>query len=509
MQLTNLKALALLAGLSLVVSGCQKQDSESADKTPSSSSSSGSSGSSGSSSSSSSAPNEKSENAEEKSAGKESAQDRNDGQPVDLKGAQNINVAKLPETMEICKVNGTPITVAQFKREYRDAIISLQNTLSADPVQVAIFDKQAESMNIKLEEDEKKKLLETARKPQSLEGMTLDKFLKAKKISEADFDKQVLALGLAFKVGSKLIEKQLLNELINRELMLAEARAQNLYKPAYNDFLKIKESPRYKKMLELSERTPEEVKEDLINDRMLMILLEKIARENAPSDKELLSIYQKNQNSFKHGESIKLAHIVLAAPTIDMPPVESIKTQLRKQNPQMSEADLDKEVLVVKQQKLRLAEELLARANKGEDFKALADNFSEDTMARMAKSGGEIPEIDMSEVSADKGSSPIKTLVNAAKGVKPGKLVMSPVETTVGYHVVKVIDRKPAGTTSFDEAKEALKESAMAQNIEATKEKWLSAKRLKSKIVFSDEFTKASGLQAPKLGQSKGETQVK
>jgi len=79
---------------------------------------------------------------------------------------------------------------------------------------------------------------------------------------------------------------------------------------------------------------------------------------------------------------------------------------------------------------------------------------------------------------------------------------MTPVETTVGYHVVKVIDRKPAGTTSFDEAKEALKESAMAQNIEATKEKWLSAKRLKSKIVFSDEFSKASGLQAMKQGES-------
>ena len=38
-----------------------------------------------------------------------------------------VNIAKLPETMVICTVNGVPITVAQFKSEYRNAILSLQN----------------------------------------------------------------------------------------------------------------------------------------------------------------------------------------------------------------------------------------------------------------------------------------------------------------------------------------------------------------------------------------------
>ncbi|HNG20572.1 MAG TPA: peptidylprolyl isomerase, partial [Candidatus Obscuribacter sp.] len=349
-----------------------------------------------------------------------------------------VNLATLPPTMVICTVDGTPVTISQFKREYREAIGSLQAVLGMQPMQVQELVKQATAAGVSLTAEEKKKLLEAARKPQSLEGKSLDKFLKEKKLTEAEFDKQVIDLGLAFKVGAKLIEQQLLTELINRELLLAEAKAQNFYKPAYNNYLKVKDLPKYKKMLEMSDQTPEEIKEDLIQGEMLIMLMQKIARESVASDKELLAFYQKNKEAFKHGEKVRLSHIVLAAPRVDAPPMESIKTQLKKQNPTMSDADLDKEVLVVKQQKMRLAQELLARANKGEDFKSLANDNTEDMQARQAKNGGDLGYIDV--VAAQAGPDQ-KALLDAVKNLKPGQLALTPVETNFGYHVIKLTEK--------------------------------------------------------------------
>ncbi|HNN63268.1 MAG TPA: hypothetical protein PKH78_09520, partial [Candidatus Obscuribacter sp.] len=112
-----------------------------------------------------------------------------------------VNLATLPPTMVICTVDGTPVTISQFKREYREAIGSLQAVLGMQPMQVQELVKQATAAGVSLTAEEKKKLLEAARKPQSLEGKSLDKFLKEKKLTEAEFDKQVIDLGLAFKVG--------------------------------------------------------------------------------------------------------------------------------------------------------------------------------------------------------------------------------------------------------------------------------------------------------------------
>lgn len=400
-----------------------------------------------------------------------------------------VNIAKLPETMVICTVNGVPITVAQFKSEYRNAILSLQNILSASPPQVEQFAAQAKALNIALTAEETKKLKETARKPQSLEGKTFDKYLKERKMTEAQFDDQVIKLGLAFKVGSRIIEKQLLAELINRELMMGEAKAQNFYKTAYNRYVQIKDSPKYKKALEVSDQTPEEVKEDLIQGEMLRMVQEKIAKDSAISDKELFDFYQKNKKQFEHGEKLRLAHIVLAAPSIDNPPVESVKTQLKKQYPKKTDAELNEEVKVIEVAKLRLAEELIARASKGEDFKKLADENTEDMQARMAKTGGELGAIDVA--AANMGPDQ-KALINAVKTLKPGQIAPAPVKTVFGYHVIKLEEKIPAGAFTFDEVKDVLKKQSMLQNLEVNQAKWLDNKRKSAKIVMSEEFKKAS-----------------
>lgn len=408
--------------------------------------------------------------------------------PGDMRSVNSKIVSKMPDTTIICQVNGAPVTVAQFKREYREAIVSLQTVLSMRPEQVQNFVKQAKALNIELSAKEKTQLLEAAKTPNALEGKPLEKFLQEKKMTREQFDKQVFELGLAFKVGAALIEQQLLTELVNREILMAEAKKLDFYRPAMSRYLKIKESPKYKKVIEMSDQTPEEVKEDLIQGEMMRMMLDKIATDNKVSDKKLYEFYNKNKARFKHGEKIHLAHIVIAAPALDAGPMVSIKNQLKAQNPKMTDAELNQEVVVVKQQKSRLAQEIADRAKKGEDFTSLANTYTEDLQAREAKNGGDLGYIDV-DAGAALGKDQ-KTLLDAVKNLKDGQVAALPVETVFGYHVVKLIDRKPAGTFSFEDLKEPLQQQYLTENLETIKNNWLNKKRQEANIKLTEDFQK-------------------
>lgn len=407
----------------------------------------------------------------------------------DLKQINSETMSKLPDSLVICTVDNAPVTVAQFKREYREAIVSLQTMLTLQPQQVQQLVEQAKAEKIELTPQEKSRLLETAKKPQALDGKTLDAYLKEKNLTKAQFDNQVMNLGLAFKAGAALIEKQLLTELVNRELLMAEAKKLDYYRPAYNRYLKIKDTPRFKKALENADQTPEEVKEDLVQGEMMRMVLEKIAKENGMSDQKVFEFYQKNKAQFKHGEKIRLAHIIIAFPSVDAPPLESVKSQLKRQNPKLSDTELEQEILVVKQQKLRLAQELIDRAKKGEDFKSLADNYTEDMQARQAKNGGELGYIDVS--AGESIGKDQKALLEGVKALKNGEVASKPIETVFGFHVVKVLDKKPAGTFTYEELKEPLQQQFVAQNMDLIKNNWLLKRRKEAQIKITDAFKAA------------------
>jgi peptidyl-prolyl cis-trans isomerase C len=82
----------------------------------------------------------------------------------------------------------------------------------------------------------------------------------------------------------------------------------------------------------------------------------------------------------------------------------------------------------------------------GEDFAAVAREVSED---RTAANGG-----DLGFFAQD---SMVPALANVAFALDVGK-ISGVVETQFGYHVVKVEEKRPASTVSFDEAKEPLEQ---------------------------------------------------
>ena len=50
----------------------------------------------------------------------------------------------------------------------------------------------------------------------------------------------------------------------------------------------------------------------------------------------------------------------------------------------------------------------------------------------------------------------VPEFADAAFAQKAGSVSATPVKTKFGYHVIKVTEKKPAGTASFDEAKQQI-----------------------------------------------------
>ncbi|MEI6376845.1 MAG: peptidylprolyl isomerase [bacterium] len=99
------------------------------------------------------------------------------------------------------------------------------------------------------------------------------------------------------------------------------------------------------------------------------------------------------------------------------------------------------------------AKAAIVRANKGEAFDKLASELSEEPGA--AQRGG-----DLGYFPKDKM---VPEFATAAFAQKTGSVSAAPVKTKFGYHVIKVTDKKPAGTATFEEAKAQIMQFLQAQ----------------------------------------------
>jgi len=86
------------------------------------------------------------------------------------------------------------------------------------------------------------------------------------------------------------------------------------------------------------------------------------------------------------------------------------------------------------------------RLLKGEDFEALAKEYSE---GPSAAKGGDLGYFGKGQM--------VKPFDEAAFGLSPGGL-SDIVETQFGYHLIKVVDKKPEGVMSYEEVKDKLQQ---------------------------------------------------
>jgi len=113
--------------------------------------------------------------------------------------------------------------------------------------------------------------------------------------------------------------------------------------------------------------------------------------------------------------------------------------------------------ILVKDEKT--AKEVKEKINNGEDFTALAKQYSEDTGSK--EQGGEIA-----------GFAPgqtVKEFEEAAYKLDAGQ-VSEPIKTSYGYHIIKVTDKKEL--KPFDEVKDTIRKDLEQQRLQDTTGKW-------------------------------------
>ncbi len=138
-----------------------------------------------------------------------------------------------------------------------------------------------------------------------------------------------------------------------------------------------------------------------------------------PSDAEIQSAYSSNISRFQVPAQIRLAQILLRLP----------------ENPSAAEV---KRVLAQ-------AQELSQKLDRGENFEALAKEFSQDLTSK--DGGGLLDWLNESDLTPQ--------FRTAAAGLK-GNAVSKPIRSPFGYQLIKVIERKPASTISLSEVREAI-----------------------------------------------------
>ena len=256
-----------------------------------------------------------------------------------------------------------------------------------------------------------------------------------KEIKQADVDKRISIFKLFspdFDV-STIARADIVDQLLEEQVVMAEADKKDITvkdedaQPAMDEIKKGLENQfgDEKKMasgLEKFKLTWDDLKEIVVNNIKIQKLYTQVTGDVKITDKEVEKYYQEHVAEFAMPEQVKASHIL------------------------------------VKEEKL--ANELKARLEKGEDFAKLAKEHSIDPGSR--ESGGEL------------GYFPAGRMVpefdKAAFSTPVGQL--SPViKTEHGYHIIKVEDKKPARTLTLEEVKPFL---AMQLESQKKDEKFLA-----------------------------------
>ncbi|MBI4532909.1 MAG: peptidyl-prolyl cis-trans isomerase, partial [Candidatus Melainabacteria bacterium] len=291
---------------------------------------------------------------------------------------EKVNLERLPQSTVILTVGDTPITVGDYRRMFRLEQLRLQSAATTDAVARQRLLEEAKKRHVALTVLEKEKLLQAARGGKIPQSEEFKQFLAKRNLSEQQFNSEVMDVGLALKTINSVLEQSVLNGLVNRELLCQAARRAGFSSKAMNRYFQIKHSPSYKNLLEASKLTADELKEELVRDELNELMIGKIQQSAAPNDKEIEAFYKANRPTFKHKERIRLSQIIIAAPSEDMGPVQSVKTQVLKANPKLSGKELDATVALTIEHQRQHAQEILSKALAGEDFASLANLYTED-----------------------------------------------------------------------------------------------------------------------------------
>lgn len=396
------------------------------------------------------------------------------------KKLQSSKIDNLRNSAIICTVNGDPITVGDYRHQFKLEQEQMEASLATNPQMSSNLIQMAKEQHVSLSPEEKDRLSKSANKMENGTSKGLNKVLSENHMTKSQFQEQIFDVGLAFKMASRLIEEGLLDELISRKLLCQAAKKNGFSKEAMNKYNEVSKSAQYKKLVQISGMSDEDLRNEIVQNELCLKQIEKIKNESPLSEKEISDYYEKNRGRFRHGPRIKLSQIFISK-TKSITETPSVLTaKLKSENPKMSDADIKKKIDDIENGQKKLAEDLLKRALNGEDFASLANQYSEDTAMSGQKNGG-----DLGYQEEDKLD---KTFAAKVAKLPAGTVAPEVISSPFGFHIFKVTDRENKGFYKLSEVKETLKQLLAQEKGQQVVQDWIAHSRKNADIVISPEM---------------------
>jgi len=263
---------------------------------------------------------------------------------------------------------------------------------------------------------------------QNRSGKTLS--ADEKKTAETAVLDQLISAELLYQAGKRLEVKDI-DKLVETQMTQNKARFPS--------------PDAYDKALKASGLSEKDLKEFARREIYINNLIEKeIASKATASDEDARKFYDENKDKFKHDESVKASHILIGV------------------DPKASVDD--------KKKAREKADAILKRVKGGEDFAEVA---KKESSCPSSAQGGDLGYFSKGQM--------VPAFENAAFSLKPGEM-SDVVETQFGYHIIKVTDKKQAGTDSFEDVKPKIVNYLKLQKIQKGINDYVEKLRKESKI---------------------------
>jgi peptidyl-prolyl cis-trans isomerase C len=251
---------------------------------------------------------------------------------------------------------------------------------------------------------------------------------------------------------AKGVLRQILDNLIDRELLLQRAKSLKMAVPAQQVETQIQQLQKrfpsqeaFEQTLSAQNLTMDAVKKDVESQllRQRLVQQEVLDKVNVNAG-DVQTFYDKNKDKYVEAEQVRARHILIRVPS-EASPADDAKLKAK-------------------------ADDALKRVKQGENFAALATELSDDGSK---ENGGDL------------GFFPRGRMVPAFEEVaftlQPGQ-TSEVVRTQFGYHIIKIEERKTGRALAFDEAKAQVKDDLTQQQTYDRYQQYMAGLRSKAKV---------------------------
>jgi len=260
----------------------------------------------------------------------------------------------------------------------------------------------------------------------------------------------------------KQFRQQILNQIIVRQLLEEKAKEANIVISEEDVINQIKQllstqrSPMsledFKKTTAESGRSFDEIKQQVEKGMVYQKIVDaQSAGKVNITEEEAKKFFDENPTQFETKEQVRASHILIT------PKKDEGSTEPTPEEKAKAKAK---------------AEDLLKQIKEGADFAALAKANSD---CPSAAQGGDLNFFSRGQM--------VPPFDKAAFAMETGK-ISDLVETRFGYHIIKVTDRKEAGTTSFEQAKARLIQQLTQKKQAEITQKYIDSLKAAANIVY-------------------------